>query len=214
MSLRLPPVSETASGMPCASVIRWCLEPARTRSTGLAPVLGRPSPPAHASCQSPPWTSPAPRRRSAPPAAAHAAAATRLPHASPAAAASSGSIGSHKRPARSTVTVVPSSQRASTSTRPPVFPRVNVLGRRQGGAEQFRLSSHGLAVRCRPVPLFWTRRGIRAGGRVDGDAVEDSIQTPEVLLKSPCRSWSQLGSVSLARSLPIVVASSPRPCEK
>ena len=79
---------------------------------------------------------------------------------------------------------------------------------------RFRLSSHGLAVRCRSVPLFWTRRGIRAGGRVDGDAVEDSMQTPEVLLNSPCRSWSQSGSVSLARSLPIVAASSPRPCEK
>jgi len=39
MSLRWPPVSETASGMPCASVIRWCLEPGRARSTGLGPVL-------------------------------------------------------------------------------------------------------------------------------------------------------------------------------
>ena len=34
------------------------------------PVLGCPSPPARASCQSPPWTSPAPRPRSARPAAA------------------------------------------------------------------------------------------------------------------------------------------------
>jgi hypothetical protein len=40
-SLRFPPVSDTASGMPCASVIRWCFEPVLARSTGLAPVLGR-----------------------------------------------------------------------------------------------------------------------------------------------------------------------------
>ena len=40
-SLRLPPVSDTASGMPCASVITWCFEPGRARSTGLGPVLGR-----------------------------------------------------------------------------------------------------------------------------------------------------------------------------
>ena len=45
MSLRLPPVSDTASGMPCASVIRWCFEPGRARSTGLGPVLGHPSVP-------------------------------------------------------------------------------------------------------------------------------------------------------------------------
>ena len=57
MSLRLPPVSDTASGIPCASVIRWCFEPGRARSTGLGPVLGRPSAPAHGSCQSPPATS-------------------------------------------------------------------------------------------------------------------------------------------------------------
>ena len=60
----------------------------RARSTGLGPVLGRPSAPAHASRQSPPWTSPGPRQRSAQPAATHAAAATRRLRASPAAAAS------------------------------------------------------------------------------------------------------------------------------
>ena len=37
-SLRLPPVSVQASGVPCASVRRWCLEPARPLSTGLGPV--------------------------------------------------------------------------------------------------------------------------------------------------------------------------------
>jgi hypothetical protein len=38
MSFRFPPVRETASGMPCASVIRWCFEPGLARSTGLGPV--------------------------------------------------------------------------------------------------------------------------------------------------------------------------------
>jgi hypothetical protein len=57
-SLRFPPVSEAASGMPCPSVIRWCLEPARARSTGLGPVLCRPSEPARETRRSPPWTNP------------------------------------------------------------------------------------------------------------------------------------------------------------
>ena len=38
-SLRLPPVSVHASGMPPPSTSRWCLLPARPRSTGLGPVL-------------------------------------------------------------------------------------------------------------------------------------------------------------------------------
>ena len=38
MSLRLPPVRITASGIPLASVIRWCFEPGFARSTGLGPV--------------------------------------------------------------------------------------------------------------------------------------------------------------------------------
>lgn len=37
-SLRLPPVRITASGVPCPSVIRWCFDPVRPRSTGLGPV--------------------------------------------------------------------------------------------------------------------------------------------------------------------------------
>lgn len=40
-SLRLPPVSDTASGMPCPSTRTWCLLPGRARSTGLGPLLGR-----------------------------------------------------------------------------------------------------------------------------------------------------------------------------
>ena len=38
MSLRWPPVRVTASGMPPASQIRWCLEPGRPRSTGDGPT--------------------------------------------------------------------------------------------------------------------------------------------------------------------------------
>ncbi len=38
MSLRLPPVRATASGMPPASQIRCCLEPGRPRSTGGGPT--------------------------------------------------------------------------------------------------------------------------------------------------------------------------------
>ena len=41
-SLRLPPVSDTASDMPWPSVKTWCFEPVRARSTGLGPLLGRP----------------------------------------------------------------------------------------------------------------------------------------------------------------------------
>ena len=37
-SLRCPPVNVTARGRPPASVIRWCLEPGRPRSTGLGPT--------------------------------------------------------------------------------------------------------------------------------------------------------------------------------
>lgn len=41
-SLRLPLVVIEASGMPCASTIRWCLLPALPRSTGDGPVAGSP----------------------------------------------------------------------------------------------------------------------------------------------------------------------------
>ncbi|GGU97563.1 hypothetical protein GCM10010211_76010 [Streptomyces albospinus] len=37
-SLRLPPVSDTARGMPCASVRTWCLPPGRVRSIGPGPL--------------------------------------------------------------------------------------------------------------------------------------------------------------------------------
>ena len=38
-SWRLAPVRITASGMPCASVMRWCFEPGRAQSVGFAPVF-------------------------------------------------------------------------------------------------------------------------------------------------------------------------------
>jgi hypothetical protein len=37
-SCRLPPVSVTASGVPCRSTIRWRFEPRRARSTGEEPT--------------------------------------------------------------------------------------------------------------------------------------------------------------------------------
>src|SRR3954462_9439773 len=49
MSLRLPPLSVQASGMPLGSTKRWCLEPARPRSTGLGPVAEPLFSPAHGS---------------------------------------------------------------------------------------------------------------------------------------------------------------------
>lgn len=44
-SLRFPPVSDAASGMPWPSVRTWCLLPGRARSTGLGPLSGRAVPP-------------------------------------------------------------------------------------------------------------------------------------------------------------------------
>src|SRR5512142_3379161 len=42
MSLTLAAVTELASGMPLASVTRWCLLPGLPRSTGLGPVFSPP----------------------------------------------------------------------------------------------------------------------------------------------------------------------------
>jgi hypothetical protein len=150
----------------------------RARSTGLGPVLGRPSAPAHGSCQSPPATSPAPPRRSAPPGAPRATAARPPPGASLAAAASRSSrtrtqapaartptgsryrgrtrcrtspcghpaacgqddqraagrpaaaarSGPTTRPRPATVAAAPSARSGSTTTTPPVFPPVILLG--------------------------------------------------------------------------------------
>lgn len=40
-ALRFPPVTDTASGMPCPSVRTWCSLPGRARSAGLGALLGR-----------------------------------------------------------------------------------------------------------------------------------------------------------------------------
>src|SRR5215813_14806647 len=147
-SLRLPPVSDTASGMPCASVIRWCLEPGRARSTGLGPVLGRPSPPAHASCQSLPGTSPARPRRSVRPAAPRAAAATpRLP-ANRAAAA-----------------------RRSSPTRTPVAAAGTPTGSPCTGQTESRTGPSG-------HPAASARDGQRGAGRRAAEARSDPITRP------------------------------------
>jgi hypothetical protein len=68
-SLRLPPVSDTASGMPWPSVRTWCLLPGRARSTGLGSLLGLCGPPGRERSRSPPATS----RASSLPAASPAA---------------------------------------------------------------------------------------------------------------------------------------------
>ena len=69
-SLRLPPVSETASGMPWPSTTRWCLLPGLARSTGLGPLLGPAERPGRDWSRSPPGTS----RSAWPPAASRAGA--------------------------------------------------------------------------------------------------------------------------------------------
>lgn len=95
MSLTLPPVRLNVVGMPPPSVITWCLEPGRARSTGLGPLLGRAAPPAQASCRSSLATVQlpgrvqlgqkrlvqplAPRPRSTPPGAASTSSRTRTP---------------------------------------------------------------------------------------------------------------------------------------
>ncbi|ALX44668.1 hypothetical protein AQ610_19230 (plasmid) [Burkholderia humptydooensis] len=41
MSLQFAAVRMTASGMPCASTMRWCLLPSLRRSVGFGPVFSR-----------------------------------------------------------------------------------------------------------------------------------------------------------------------------
>ena len=77
MSLRLPPVSVQASGIPFASTRRWCLEPGRPRSTGLGPVAEPPFSPAPGSNPRPRATTRSRRQRAAPP----TARVQLLPHA-------------------------------------------------------------------------------------------------------------------------------------
>ncbi len=58
-SLRFPPGSDTASGIPWPSVMMWCLLPGRARSTGLGPLLGPCVRPGRGRSRSTPGTSPA-----------------------------------------------------------------------------------------------------------------------------------------------------------
>jgi hypothetical protein len=141
-SLRFPPVSVTASGMPCASVIRWCLEPGPARSTGFGPVLGHPSPPARANCPPLPATNPAPRPRSARPAAPHAAAATPRPATSRAAAARRSSPSRTPAPAATTPTGCRCRARTRSRTGEPpsgCLARCMALARRQSSAAAWGL---------------------------------------------------------------------------
>ena len=99
-------------------------------------VLGRPSSPAHGSCQSPPWTSPAPRQHSAQPAAPRAAAARPRPDASPAAAASRSSRTRSPAPAAGTPTGCPCTGRTRCRTAPCGHPAACGQDDQPGGEQQ------------------------------------------------------------------------------
>ena len=87
-SLRLPPVTVQASGIPVASTRRWCLEPFLALSTGLGPVSEPPFSPARDWSRRPPATTRSHRPPAARQAAARAAAPRRLPAATHPAAGS------------------------------------------------------------------------------------------------------------------------------
>ncbi len=67
MSLRFPPVSDTASGMPCSSTVGWCLPPGRARSTGPGLLLGPGGRPARARSNGPASSARSSSRRSTTP---------------------------------------------------------------------------------------------------------------------------------------------------
>ena len=90
-SLRLPPVSVTASGMALPSVSRWCLLPGRARSTGLGPIASSPLWPGHVRRRPRPASSRSGVRRAARP-ATHAAGPRRRLGSSPATCASTSSL--------------------------------------------------------------------------------------------------------------------------
>jgi hypothetical protein len=110
--------------------------------------FGRPSPRARASCRSPPWTSPAPRPRAARPAAPRAAAATRLPGASPAAAASTSSRTRTPAPAARTPTGSRCTARTRSRTAPGGQPAA--CGRDERPAAGRRAAAAGSGPRARP----------------------------------------------------------------
>ena len=98
-SLRLPPVSVQASGMPPPSTSRWCLLPARPRSTGLGPVFWPLFSPAGGWSRRSPATTRAGRRRATRPAATRAARSQTPPAARRAAAARRSSRSRSQAPA-------------------------------------------------------------------------------------------------------------------
>src|SRR6266536_3012432 len=118
MSLRLPPVSETASGVPRPQAIRWCLEPLLERSTGLGPVFAPPQTPARANCRSLPATSRSGRPRAASPAPARAVAARPPPPATRVSVASRSSPSRNPSPAAGTPTGSPSATRTRSRSAP------------------------------------------------------------------------------------------------
>ena len=79
--MRLPPVTEKASGIPLASTSRWCLDPFLARSTGLGPVAEPPFSPARGWSRRPRATTRSHPRRASAPTRPHAAAPTRPPAA-------------------------------------------------------------------------------------------------------------------------------------
>ena len=117
-SLRLPPVTVQASGMPVASTRRWCLEPGLARSTGLGPIAVPPFSLVRGWSPLPRATTPAHRRRAAPPTGACAAAPTPPP------AARRPCAGNRLSPSRSPARAVDVSTRSrcAARTRSPAAP--------------------------------------------------------------------------------------------
>lgn len=87
-SLRTPPVSDTASGMPWLSVRTWCLLPGRARSTWLGPLPSLCGPPGRGRSRSPPSTGPVASPTAASSAAPGAVGPTPRPRSRPPGAAS------------------------------------------------------------------------------------------------------------------------------
>src|SRR5438093_3959869 len=118
MSLRLPPVSVQASGMPPPSTRRCCLLPRRPRSTGLGPVCEPPFSLAHGWSRRSRATTRSLRPRATQPATARAAAARHPPAATRATDATPSSRNQNRAPAAD----APSRSPCARRTRPPATP--------------------------------------------------------------------------------------------
>src|SRR6266542_5699039 len=117
-SLRLPPVSVQASGIPPPSTSRWCLLPRRPRSTGLGPVLTPPFSLAGGSSRRPPAPTRVGRRHEARRAAARATA----PTPPSAARLASGARLSSRSRSRAPAAGAPSRSRCAARTESPATP--------------------------------------------------------------------------------------------